>query len=226
MGNIFLLAVASAFYPLLLAAVLVMLDTPRPKSLLIGYLLGGAIISVGLGVAIVVAFDRSGAVSGSTGRTVSPVVDIATGALALLVALAMARGWDRRLRRRGPAKPGAPAGNSRAKQYLGRGSARLAFLVGMVFSLPSFYYIAALKDIAESWGLSATALAVILAFNAIQFVLVELPLVGYLVAPARTRATVEDFNRWFRIHLRTIGEVMAAVIGAYLVVRGIANLVD
>src|SRR6476660_4876766 len=154
MGNIFLLAVASAFYPLPLAAVLVMLDTPRPKALLGAYLLGGAIVSVGLGVAIVVAFDRSGAVSGSTGRTVSPVVDIATGALALFVALAMAKGWDRRLRRRRPPTPDAPAGPSRAKQYLGQGSVRLAFLVGMVFSLPSFYYIAALKDIAESWGLS------------------------------------------------------------------------
>ena len=40
--------------------------------------------------------------------------------------------------------------------------------------------------------------------------MVELPLVGYLVAPERTCVTVEDFNRWFGTHLRQIGEVVAA----------------
>jgi len=225
MGNVFLLAVASAFYPLLLAAVLVMLDTPRPKALLAGYLLGGAIVSIGLGVVILVVFVRSGAVSGSTGRSFNPAVDIATGALALAVALVMAKGWDRRFRRERPAKDGPPA-DSKAKQYLGRGSARLAFLVGMAFSLPSFYYIAALKDIADTEGTSPVAFVLILAFNVIQFTLVEVPLVGYMVAPERTRVAVGSFNEWFRTHLRQIGEVVAAVIGVYLIARGIYDLVN
>ena len=202
-----------------------MLNTPRPKALLAGYLLGAAIVSVGLGVVIVVVFDRSGVVSGSTGRTVSPTVDIAAGALALLVALAMATGWDRRLRHRRPKKADGPPADSKAKQYLARGSPRLAFLVGMALSLPSFYYIAALTDIAKDWGTSATAFGLILAFNAIQFALVEVPLAGYLVAPERTHAAVEGFNRWFQAHLRQIGEVVAAVIGAYLVIRGITDLI-
>jgi hypothetical protein len=226
MGNIFLLAVASALFPLLLVAVLAMLNTPRPKALLAGYLLGASIVSVGLGVAIVVVLDRTGVVSGSTGRTVSPAVDIAAGALALFVALAMTRGWDRRLSHRRPKKPGAPAEDSKIKEYLARGSPRLAFLVGMALSLPSFYYLAALKDIAKDWGTSAAAFGLILAFNAIQFLLVEVPLVGYMVAPKRTHATVENFNRWFQAHLRQIGELVAAVIGAYLVIRGIVDLVD
>ena len=66
----------------------------------------------------------------------------------------------------------------------------------------------------------------ILAFTVVQFTLIEVPLVGYLLAPERTRVRVEDFNRWFATHLRQIGEVIAIAIGIYLVVRGIANLVD
>jgi len=139
MSHIFLLAVASAFYPLLLAAVLLMLDTERPAPLLAAYLAGGVIVSVGLGVAILFALDRSGATSSSHQGTVSPAVDIAVGVLAVLVGLAMATGWDRRLRgkREKPAK--TPPKEPWSSRVLSRGSPALAFVVGMVFSLPSFY---------------------------------------------------------------------------------------
>ena len=203
MGNIFLLAVASAFYPLLLAAVLVMLDTPRPKALLAGFmLLGDDGQRRPLGVAIVVALRPARARSAAQpAATVSPVIDIAPGALALFVALAMARGLDRpapspsafktrHVRRSLPGEADASAGaRSASRSWWGWSSACRASC-----------FVAALKDIAKSLALSATAFGLILAFNAIQFVLVELPLVGYLplVAPERTRATVEDFNRWFR----------------------------
>jgi hypothetical protein len=96
----------------------------------------------------------------------------------------------------------------------------------MVFSLPSFYYLAALEQIAERYHTSATAFGLVLAFNVIQFALIEVPLVGYLFAPERTRVLVGVFDRWFGSHLRQIGEVIALAIGIYLIVRGIVDLVQ
>src|SRR4249920_932250 len=100
MSEIILLACGSALYPILLAAVIVMLAAPRPLPLLGAYLAGGVITTVALGIAILYLLDRSGAVSSSNEKTTSPVVDIVVGTLAVAVAWAMATGRDQRVRDR------------------------------------------------------------------------------------------------------------------------------
>ena len=47
------LAFAAALYPTLLAGVIVILNRPTPKPLLVGFLLGGLLISVTAGLIIV-----------------------------------------------------------------------------------------------------------------------------------------------------------------------------
>ena len=85
-GTIALLSLTSALNPTLIAATTVMLLLPHPKRLMLGYLLGAFAISIPLGVVIVLTLGSSGVV-GTTQHTVSPAIDIALGALALVLAL-------------------------------------------------------------------------------------------------------------------------------------------
>src|SRR3954466_3478474 len=86
-GNILLLAVAAAFYPTLLAIVIVVLGRPRPARLLAADLAGGMLISLGIGFAVVFVLEGVGANEGGESTTnAGAVVDIVVGALALGIA--------------------------------------------------------------------------------------------------------------------------------------------
>jgi hypothetical protein len=148
------------------------------------------------------------------------------GGLLLAVAVALHTGLDRRLRRRReePRKP-KKEGESWTQRYLARGSPWTAVLVGMALSLPSIYYLTALKDIAAANDGTAERVVLVLAFNLIAFALIEVPLVCFVLAPERTRATLTAINDWVAGHVRQIGEGAALVLGIYLVVRGITEIV-
>ena len=96
MGEVVLLSFTAALNPTLLAATTVMLLLPNPKLLMLGYLVGALITSITLGLVIVFALKDS-SMANQTRHTLSPAADIALGALALMVALVLARGTDRRV---------------------------------------------------------------------------------------------------------------------------------
>lgn len=221
MGDVFLLAVAAAFYPTLLAIVILILSRPRPVRLLAAYLAGGMIVSVAAGCVIVFALEGA---STATRREMSPYVDLAAGALSLGVAALLHTRSDprpRRLRRRREAASKRDPWTARAVSH---DSVGLAFVLGLVLDLPSIWYLAALKDIAKGDYGTGVDLVLIFGFNLIMFTLVEVPLAAYLIAPERTTAGVTSFNAWLRAHARHIGEAIAGAVGIYLVVRGLVDL--
>lgn len=225
MGNILVLAAAAAVYPTLLAFVLVVLSRPQPARLLAAYLLGGYIAGIGIGCIIVFGLDGAG-VTSSNGRRVSPWVDIVVGGLAIALALTLATGRDprpARLRRRA-AEPRARTKEPWTKRAVSHDSARVAFALGIVLDLPSVWYLIALKDIATSGDSAGIQLAQILIFNLIMFVLVEVPLVAYLIDPVQAQKMVGRFNSWLRRNARRITESIAGGMGTYLVVRGVVAL--
>jgi hypothetical protein len=59
-GEILLLAIASAINPTMLAVVLVLLSLPQRRSLIVGYLAGGLIVSAAIGIAVVGGVAGSG----------------------------------------------------------------------------------------------------------------------------------------------------------------------
>lgn len=225
MGDVFLLAVAAAFYPTLLAIVIVILSRPRPVRLLAAYLAGGMIVSVGIGCAIVFALEGAGSPGGPT---FSPVVNIVVGTVSLFVAATLVTGRDPRPERLKQRHERARAAGARHTSWttraVGHDSVTMAFALGIVLDLPSIWYLTALKDIAEGDHSAAAEVLLILAFNLIMFVLIEVPLLAYLLVPDRATAAVNSFNVWLRAHARGIAEVIAGVVGLYLVVRGVAAL--
>lgn len=220
MGHVLLLALAAALYPTLLAGVIVILSRPRPVRALVGFLAGGMTVSIAAGLAIVRSLESSGAVG--SGNATRPVLDLVAGTLSLAIAWAVWRGHASRLaawrRARRP-----PRENPRASwtdRALGRGSVGIAFAVGVILNLPGVWYLAALADIAHAdASLPAELLAIVL-FNVIMFLLVEIPLVFYLVDEQRARSLVDSGSSWIRSHSQQVGMVVACVVGTWLVVKG------
>jgi hypothetical protein len=222
MGNIFLLSLVSAANATLLAAVTVMLFLPSPKRLLVGFLLGALLISLTTGFVIVFAVHNSGATS-TAQNSISPSMDIALGMIALLVAYVLGSGRDQRLKQRRKKKNEEEVEKSPSKveQLLGRGSARVTFAVGVVLTLPGFSYLAALHELDNlNYGTVPTVL-VILGFNVMLLLFLEIPLVGYAVAPERTVVEVQRFRAWLSRSGRRMAIIGAAGIGALLVTRGV-----
>jgi uncharacterized transporter YbjL len=123
MGRVIAFSLSSAANPTLIAATTVMLLFPRPKKLMLGYLAGALTTSLTLGLVIVRTLETSGAVS-TAKHTVNPIVDLALGAILLVVAGVL--GTDRLDARPEPSRR-PPAGSSgwagairRSRSRLGR----------------------------------------------------------------------------------------------------------
>ncbi len=226
------LALVAMANPTLLAAVTVMLLMPSPKRLMLGYLLGAYATSISVGLAIVFALHDSGAIDTSK-RTIGPGEDIVVGLLLLLVAFVLGTDRDQRLRERKArrksekqAKNGGEEKEALPIRLLGRGSPRVAFVVGLLLSFPGVSYLVALGRIdGLDAGAAPTALLVI-AFCLIQQMLLEVPLIGYALAPERTQGAVDGFRDWLARNGRRFGIIVAVVLGALLIIRGFAGLVS
>ena len=194
MGNIFLYSLVAAANASLLAAVTVMLFLPNPKRLLIGYLLGGLLVSLTIGFVLVFAVHQSGATSTSQ-NSISPAMDIALGLILLVAAYVLnSERMERRRERKKEEKEKVEKGPSKVERVLGRGSARITFLVGMLLTLPGVSYLAALHELDNLNYSTALTILVILGFNVMLLILLEIPLIGYVFAPERTVVAVQDFR--------------------------------
>lgn len=217
------MACASAIYPSLLAAVVLIMGQPNPRRLLSAYLAGALLVSIGTGLIIVFALDASEVTSGS-GDRFGPGVDLAIGAVALLLFWVLLTDRDRRLReRRASRKPERPddGRDPWSRRILGRGSLKLTFILGMALSFPGALYLVALKDIAESGTGTGKSVLLIVAYNLIMFALAEVPLLAYAMAPERTKETVDTANAWLGSHSRQVAMALCATAGGILLARGL-----
>jgi hypothetical protein len=224
MFDIFLLSLVAAANATLLAAVTVMLFLPNPKRLLLGYLVGALLTSLTIGFLVVFVVHDSSATSAAR-NTASPSIDIAFGAILILVAYVLSSGRDQRLKERRKGKKGdggekAEETPSKVEQLLGRGSARVTFALGVVLTLPGVSYLVALRDLQELGYGTVGEILVIVGFNAMLLILLEVPLVGYFLAPERTVVEVQRFRAWLTRSGRQMAIYGAGGLGALLVARG------
>ncbi len=226
--SIFLLALVAMFNPTLLAAVTIMMLLPNTKRLMSGYLLGAYLTSITLGLVIVFSLSDSGSVE-TAKQTLGPVEDIVLGALALVVAYVLGGGRteslrERRRRRKEEKERGVGPKQSWPERMLGRGSARVTFAVGVVLSFPGVSYLTALDRIAGLDVDPAVIILSVIAFCLVQQLLLEVPLLGYALAPERTQRAVTDFREWLARNGRRAATYVAAGIGTLLIVRGVIEL--
>jgi hypothetical protein len=227
-ASIFFLSLLAMFNPTLLAATTVMMLLPNTKKLMLGYLLGAYLTSITMGLLVVFSLHGTGSAE-SARHTLSPLEDVVVGALALVIAYVLWTDRDAALKERRRKRREAKQGKEEAKEplplrMLGRGSARVTFAVGAVLSFPGVSYLAALDRMAKlDVGTVPTVLLVVL-FCLIQQLLLELPLIGYAVAPDWTEGAVARFRAWLARNGRRAGIYAAAAVGALLVLRGVITL--
>jgi len=228
----FLLALLAMFNPTLLAAVTLMLLLENPRRLMLGYLLGAYVTSISTGLVIVFALSDSSAASASK-NSLSPSADIVVGLLLLLVAFVLATDRDRPLRerkaRRKQEKLEANGGEGKEAlplRLLGRGSPRVAFVVGLLLSFPGLAYLTGLSHISKLDAAAVPTALLVIAFCLIQQLLLEIPLVSYFLAPEETADRVRRFRAWLSRNGRQAAIIGAAVLGSLVIVRGIVGLVS
>jgi hypothetical protein len=221
--EILLLGLASALWPLLLVVVLIALNTSRPVRILGWFLVGGLLTTISIDTAIVFALDGTSFVQGPKPRA-DGWVDITVGLLALLAALVLHLGTQGKGPKRFRPKPKSnkPSRSEEWIEGLVERGAALSFVAGIVATiLPAPFAIIAMKNISELNVSDAQAFGLIVVFNLLMFIMVEVPLIGFLVAPEWARRTATGFNTWLGENLRRVAVDVLAVVGAIELGRGV-----
>ena len=225
MGQVVLLSLAASLNPTLVAATTVMLLLEKPAKLMLGYLLGAYLTSITLGLVIVFSLSNSGTAN-TTENTLSPAIDIALGALALIAAWTVSSGrYSRRRERRRAEKAANPdKAPPRWQRELSKGSPRITFLVGMLLTLPGASYLAGLDDINKlNYSTTATVLLVV-GFNLVMLWLLEVPLASFLIAPEWTPRAIQRGKLWVSCHSHVFAVRGFSLLGALLIIKGIVGL--
>jgi hypothetical protein len=200
--TIILLALAAAVFPALLACVAILIARPRPRLMLLAFYIGSLLMSLVAGAIVLIAFDRGESVAGSTPSAPHPGESLLEAAFAFALAWLILSGragrvldrWHARRQRRHPTAE--PKGPSWMQRRLDRATLGVAAAVGAVINLPGPMYVLALGHIARGDYTTGAQIALVAVFNAIMFVLLEVPLIGYVLAPESTAARIASFRDW------------------------------
>jgi Sap, sulfolipid-1-addressing protein len=220
MSDLLFFSLTAAVNPTLVAASTTMLLFPSAKRLMLGYLLGAYMTSITLGLLIVFWLDAEGPLFDSSQQTLSPALDLTLGLLALIVAFVLHSGRHERLAQRRREKR-AGKEDPRWLRELGKGDPKISFAVGAALTLPGASYLAALHQVdVLDYGAAATVLLVV-GVNVVMLALLELPLLGFLIAPEATQRRVDGIKAWFRRNGRRAAVTTLAALGCALVVKAV-----
>lgn len=204
-----------------------MSSRPRALGPLAAFWLGGVTISATLAGGVLFGLrDRTVAmvhrVQLATATPTAGYVQLAMGALALLIA-AVAVGLPTRQRMGAVAQPTTFSSlSARAHYAVQSRPLTVAFTLG-VGMLIDFRFLAALTAIVASGAATGTQIGAAALYTLVALAFVELPLVGRLAAPARTDYVMSAVNRWAAVRRQQIFGIVIALLGAFLLSRGLGH---
>lgn len=226
MGAVVVLALTAALNPTEVAAITVMLLLPRTERLMFGYWLGAMLTGVASGLVIVFALKDTGA-EDTTRHTVGPVVWLVVAALLVIAAFAFARGEDKRVRERHRERhPKKEKKTPKWQKTLREGTAWHTFVVGILLSFPGASYLAALDRIIHLRYSTVVTVLVIVGFNLVQNILLELPLLAFRIWPNDTPAAIDSAKAWAASHGREYGSWALGLLGTALAIPSIVALLS
>jgi hypothetical protein len=217
-----LLAIASAFWPVLVVVDLVALRTARPVPLLAWFLAGGLLTTISEGLVIV--FVLEGTTAGSSRSSVGGWGNVIGGCVALLAAYVL-RARATRSRGEKPAAQEPRKKASRTERMIENGGL-YAFAAGVVLNLfPGVFPLIALRNISSFSYANSVKVVLVVGLYLVTFALIEIPLIGLLVAPARVEPMVRGLNQWLDRNGKRVGIDVLGIVGLFLLVRGAVQLV-
>lgn len=225
MGAVVLLAFTAAFNPTEIAAVTVMLLLRNPERLMLGYWLGAMTTGIASGLVIVFALQDSA--EQSTKHTVSPVVQLVFAALLIVAAIALAKGEGKRLEKREKEKKEKKEKKTpKWQQMLGEGTVWYTFVVGILLSFPGVSYLAALDRLIHLHYSAFAVVLIVIGFNLIQNLLIEIPMLAFKIWPTQTPAAIDSAKAWAVRHGRTYGAWGLAILGVALASISVIGLLS
>ncbi|MGE2729242.1 GAP family protein [Mycolicibacterium vaccae] len=234
-----LLALVSTVDPVRVGITAMLISRPRPMANLLVYWLG--LMTVGIGIALVALLvlpeyilPVSQALSSAASHPVVPPIQIAFGILALPAAVVLgARAWTPQptpVPVGAPDPPGAllPPGPGKASRLswpalLGGkwgNSLGIAFAAGLFSATPPLEYCLVLLAIVASGAAIGTQISAVAVFAVIAFAIAEIPLLSYLVAPARTRHVVMKMHTWVSVFRMRIIAIALGVFALMMLAHG------
>jgi hypothetical protein len=226
MSEIFLLALTAAFNPTELAATTLMLVLPSPARLLLGYWLGAMLTGIASGLVIVFAIEGTTA-EHTTSHTVSPIVWLVFAALLLIAAFAVFKGEDKRMREflhEHKKKQETDKNTPKWQRMLREGNARHTFAVGILLSFPGVSYFAALDRLIHLHYSVVVTVLVLIGFNLVQNILLELPMLAFMIWPNETPATIDRAKAWAASHGRPYVAWALGILGVALAIISVIGL--
>lgn len=226
MVAVFVFASTAALNPTLLAVTTLLLTLPSPRRLLLGFLFGALTISITSGLLLVFALPTVGSAGNASKHHVSPIIDILFGAYILIVVARVARhrdrvihAWTEHHRQKEQGKP-----PPRWRRALTHATPRKAFLLGLVLTLPGASFVAGMELLRrQQLGVAATV-GLVLVFEVIQLLILEVPLVGYFISPDGTDAAIGRFKGFLSRDGHLMLLIGGTVVGLLVLTRGIIRL--
>ena len=226
MGSFFVFAFTAALNPTLLAVTTLLLSLPSPRRLLGGYLVGALAISFTCGLLLVFALSTTGSAGNDSKNYVSPTINILFGAFILFVVARIARhrdrvlhAWSEHRHQKHQDKP-----PPRWRRALTDATPRKAFILGIVLTLPGASFVAGMHQLSKQQLGVPAKVGLVLVFNVIQLLILEVPLVGYFINPDRTDAAIRRFRDFLSRDGNRILLIGGTVVGLLLLASGIIGL--
>jgi len=224
------LALLAAIYPPAILVAALYLASARPGKTTAFYVAGGLLVVAVFGTIVLIVL-RVGGLSLPSHHHTRYGLRLGLGVLALIAAVLIYRHKPK------PKKPASAAGDvgnagapgkKKKPGLIARWSAEprplTAFVVGIFMFGPSITFIAAVQVVASSRADVAATVGAMAMIIVITIAFAWLPLLAYLVAPARTTRTLKAFEGWLRRHRQKVLAGAVGVIGLALVAQGIAGL--
>jgi hypothetical protein len=208
------LALISSLYPLGLAAILLLAQTPRPRPRVGVFLIGALACTLTVGFVVVFVLHDAGIGQGSE-QSDQYWLRLAIGVVFMAVAVFLARR---------PPRPNR--GPSRVSRAASQGGLFAIFVVGVALYLPSPTYLSALQVVGTTkMSDAATAIWVVIVV-AIVLITVEVPVLLFLLAPGWTVPKLQAVNAWLDRNGHALLVAVVGAIGLWEFLDGLVGLLS
>ena len=234
---VLMLALVAAIDPVRIGIVALLISRPRPiLNLLVFWLAGIAAGTVAALLLLIVLRDRILSITRVVGSAVSGSVvgpiQVAIGVIALVIGARLLARESAPARVTGgePAirllENGTRAGPRRLsiRRRLDGESLVLACVAGVGWATPPVEYLAAIIAILASRADAAAQVSAALVFTFVAFTAAEVPLISYLVIPAKTVIVILRLHDWMSARRQAIRAAVVTAVGVLLVVAGMRSV--
>jgi hypothetical protein len=249
-SSVLLMALLVSLDPVRFGIILLLISRPRPVQNLLAYW-GGCMIA-GVSALLVplmvlhftpmfTSFEHDMAAPATAASSTVRHVQIGVGVLALVIAALMTVRFSARERAHLPTAGGNTStlvldsntpteAASEIRRLPGRvrnawenGSLWVALVIGLLSGPPPSPLLYVLTTIATAGAAIGTKVSAVIAFVVVMLALVEIILVCYLAAPAKTQAVLGRLHDWVRPYRRQILITIFALAGVMLVAKGMGS---